>query len=258
MNGERQRIAIRRESDVLVLMLDRPDARNALDPDTVQELGRWIREPGEGVHAIVITGSPPVFCAGGDLAYLRDVMTQDAIQAADSIYKNFHALVRTMLSSKIPLIAAVNGPALGAGLDLALACDLRIAAANATFASTWIRLGLATGMGGSWLLARAIGGGRAAEMLLLGEPITAERAEQIGLVNRVVPYEHGLLEEAIAMAKKLAALPPRAVSATRASLRRAVDMGFDMELQMLGVVQGTLFASEDFAKAADKFLKPRT
>ena len=241
---------------VMVLAINRPQARNALDVATAQALAARIRDPGEGVRAIVITGTGSAFCSGGDLAYLRDVVKHGSLKATDTIYDNFHALIRTMLASKLPLVAAINGPALGAGLDLALACDLRVGAASATLASSWIRLGLTTGMGGSWLLARAIGGTRAAEMLLLGESISAERAEQIGLINRVAPDE-GLMDAVLEMARKLTGLSARGLWATRASLRRALDSGLDSELQLLGSVQGTLLASEEFGQAVENFLAPK-
>lgn len=256
MTTESTPIHVHVDQGIMVLAINRPQARNALDVATAQALAAQIRQPGEGVRAIVITGTGPAFCAGGDLAYLRNVMKHGSLKATDSIYDNFQALIRAMLMSKVPLVAAVNGPALGAGLDLALACDLRVAAHSAKFASSWIRMGLATGMGGSWLLARAIGGTRAAEMLLLGEAIPAERAEQIGLINRVVP-DDGLMDAVLEMTGKLAGLSARGLWATRASLRRSLDSGLDAELQLLASVQGGLLASEEFGQAAEKFLSSK-
>jgi 2-(1,2-epoxy-1,2-dihydrophenyl)acetyl-CoA isomerase len=150
------------------------------------------------------------------------------------------------------VIAAVNGPALGAGLDLAAVCDLRIAAAGATFASSWIGVGLVPGMGGALWLTRLLGSARAAEMVLTGRRIDAVTAERWNLVNAVVP--DGLeRERASEWAEELAALPPVALARSKQALRRAITAGADAELVALGSVQAGLLTGREFAERTARF-----
>jgi len=149
-------------------------------------------------------------------------------------------------------VAAVNGPALGAGLDLAMACDLRVASTAAVFTSSWIKLGLVPGMGGAHLLSRAVGATRATEMVLLGRPVSPQRALDWGLVNDVAEPEN--LEARVqALVEEIAALPAAALDRSKASLRRALSLGFEQELAVLGSTQGALLTSEDFRSASSRF-----
>ncbi len=245
MADEAEILSIDRNDATLVLRLNRPRRRNALTVELVRALGDAIESRDEDVRAIVITGAPPAFCAGGDLPDLAGIAEGGALAVAEVIYGNFHRLVRAITGADVPVIAAINGPAMGAGLDLAMACDLRVASSDAVLASSWINVGLVPGMGGAFLLARALGGTRAAEVLLLGEPIPAERAETLGLVNRVVAPD-GLLEAALGLASELAKRPAVALARTKASLRRALDAGLTDELATVGATQGGLLTGPDF------------
>lgn len=236
------------------LRLDRPDRRNALTVDLVRRLGDAVLEAGAdpSVRAIALTGAPPVFCAGGDLADLGAVADRGALAVSDVVYGQFHRLVRALADVPVPVVAAVNGAALGAGLDLALACDLRVAVPDAVFASSWISVGLVPGMGGAHLLSRAVGSTRASEMVLLGRRVGAEEARTWGLINEVV--EPDVLEARVdEIGVHLATLSAPAVNRSKAALRRALSDGFDAELAVLGATQGSLLTSEEFRAATQRF-----
>jgi 2-(1,2-epoxy-1,2-dihydrophenyl)acetyl-CoA isomerase len=237
----------------LVLTLNRAKRRNALSVELVRAIVDAIESRDESIRAILITGAGSAFCAGGDLPDLAGIAEGGPIAVADVIYGNFHRLVRAITGSPVPVIAAVNGPAMGAGLDLAMACDFRIAAEDAVLASSWVNVGLVPGMGGAFLLARAVGGTRAAEILLLGDRIPAQRAEAIGLVNSVVPADQ-LQKGAEDLAARLAQRPSVALARTKASLRRALDAGLADELATMGATQGGLLTGPDFQAVVDRML----
>ncbi|MBN9111640.1 MAG: enoyl-CoA hydratase/isomerase family protein [Pseudonocardia sp.] len=246
-------LLVEREDDVLVLTLDRPERRNALTVGLVAALAEAVATaPGAGARAVVLTGAPPAFCAGGDLTELSAIAAQGAMAVGETIYTRFHDLVRTITTTAVPVIAAVNGPALGAGLDLAAVCDLRIAGAGATFASSWIGVGLVPGMGGALWLTRLLGGARAAEMVLTGRRIDAATAELWNLVNEVVP-DGAERTCATAWARELTALPPVALARSKQALRRALAQGADTELAALGSIQASLLTGPEFDERTARF-----
>jgi 2-(1,2-epoxy-1,2-dihydrophenyl)acetyl-CoA isomerase len=249
-------LRVERRDAATWLVLDRPQRRNALTVELVGTLTDAIAatDP-EGTAAIVITGEPPAFCAGGDLVDLGAVADQGALAVSDAVYGRFHRLLAAIAAAPVPVVAAVNGVALGAGLDLALACDLRYAAADATFASSWITVGLVPGMGGAHLLTQAVGATRAAELVLLGRPIDADVALQWGLVNGIAEPDR-LAATVDAVVAVLAALPPAGLRRSKAALRRARDHGMADELATLGAVQGTLLTGSEFRAATERFRKP--
>jgi 2-(1,2-epoxy-1,2-dihydrophenyl)acetyl-CoA isomerase len=249
----RPELAVEREGAVTVLRLDRPKRRNALTVDLVAALADAVAAaPREGARVVVLTGSDPVFCAGGDLTDLSAVADRGAIAVSETIYGQFHRLVRTIGEVGVPVVAAVNGPALGAGLDLAAVCDLRVASEEAVFASSWIGVGLVPGMGGALWLTRLLGGARAAELVLTGRRIDAATAERWNLVHEVVPADR-LRARALELAGELAALPPVASARSKAALRRALTDGAEGELAALGAVQGSLLTGPEFAERAARF-----
>jgi 2-(1,2-epoxy-1,2-dihydrophenyl)acetyl-CoA isomerase len=193
-----------------------------------------------------------VFCAGGDLADLGAVADRGPLAVSDVVYRQFHRLVGALASVPYPVIAAIDGAALGAGLDLALCCDLRVATDRSTFASSWIGVGLVPGMGGAYLLTRAIGAARAHELVLLGDQIDAATALDWGLVTRVVaaddlgPTVGGLVD-------RLVSLPATPLARSKAALRRAAGAGLREELAVLGSVQATLLTGPDFATRTARF-----
>jgi 2-(1,2-epoxy-1,2-dihydrophenyl)acetyl-CoA isomerase len=250
-------LAVERRAAALWLRLDRPRRRNALTVELASALADAVLgAPGPGVSAIVLTGSPPAFCAGGDLLSLGAVAERGATAVTDVVYGQFHRLVTALADSPLPVIAAINGAAMGAGLDLALACDLRYASEDAILASSWITVGLVPGMGGAHLLTRAVGATRAAEMVLTGAPVTAAAAAACGLINAAVPADQ-LATHVEDVAGQLAGLPPVALARSKAALRRAVAAGFEAELAALGAVQGGLLTGQEFQVASARFRRPR-
>lgn len=246
-------LLVEREDDIVVLSLNRPHRRNALTVGLVTALTTAVASaPETGARAVVLTGSPPAFCAGGDLTELSEIATRGAMAVGETIYGRFHALVRTISAAPVPVIAAVNGPALGAGLDLAAVCDLRVAGAGATFASSWIGVGLVPGMGGALWLSRLLGGARAAEMVLTGRRIDAATAERWNLVNEVVP-DGAERTRASEWARELGSLPPVALARSKQAIRRALTDGAEAELAALGSIQASLLTGPEFAERTAGF-----
>jgi enoyl-CoA hydratase len=201
------------------LTLDEPERRNALTADLVGEIvatvGRLTED--DGVGALVVTGAPPAFCSGADVSNLAAMGTGERDpHAVRSIYAGFLAV----LDCPLPTIAAVNGPAVGAGVNLALACDLRVAAESARFDARFLRIGLHPGGGHTWLLDRAAGPQAAAAMNLFGQRLDGARAAAVGLAWECVP-DADLLDRAHELAARAAAAPEPLARRVKASLRAA-------------------------------------
>jgi 2-(1,2-epoxy-1,2-dihydrophenyl)acetyl-CoA isomerase len=241
-----------RRGAAVQLTLNRPERRNALSRELVgaiaDRLTALAADP--DVRVVVLRGGPPVFCAGGDLADLGAVAANGPLAVTDMIYGQFHRLVRALSTAPYPVVAAVDGAALGAGLDLALACDLRVATPRSTFASSWIGVGLIPGMGGAHLLTATVGAARAHELVLLGEPIDAGTALAWGLVNRVSDDLDAAIDE---LTDRLTSLPAAALARSKASLRRASEAGLGEELATLAATQGALLTGPDFRDRTARF-----
>jgi enoyl-CoA hydratase/3-hydroxyacyl-CoA dehydrogenase len=236
---------------IAIAWLDHPPA-NALSPDTVDALrGVWEAVTSAGVRALVIaSANPRLFCAGADIKAFTAM--DDA--SGRAYVAGTHALLRAFERSSIVTIAAVNGLALGGGCELAMACDLRIAAASARFGQPEIKLGIIPGFGGTQRLARLVGPAKALELNLVGEPIRAEEAQALGLANRVVPDEQ-LLDVALALAETLAAQAPLAVAAIKqVSAHADLDAGIAAEQAAFAEV----FASADAREGIGAFLEKRS
>jgi enoyl-CoA hydratase len=206
---------IERRDRVAILTLDDPDRRNALSPDLVDEIIAAVTEceADDGVGALVITGAPPAFCSGADVSALKSMSGRDASDVR-AIYDGF----LSVRASSLPTVAAVNGPAVGAGFNLALCCDVRIAGASARFDARFARIGLHPGGGHVWMLEREVGPQATAAITLFGERVDAARAAELGLVWRTVPDEQ-LLDDAVELAAAGAALPRDLAAAVKATLR---------------------------------------
>jgi 2-(1,2-epoxy-1,2-dihydrophenyl)acetyl-CoA isomerase len=213
---------------VAIITLNRPDARNSLSDDLTPALRSMIKTCGEdpNVGAIIITGAGKAFCAGGNVKGMgthRDKKRQemsDADKIAD-LQERQRLLTGALVSVRKPTIAALPGPAVGAGLALAMACDIRIAAQSAFLATGYLNVGLSGDYGIAWLLTRLVGTSRARELMFTNERMTAARCEAIGLVNRVVPDEK-LQEEAFALARTMAAGPTVALRYMKDNLDEAL------------------------------------
>ena len=221
-----------RGDGLAVLTVSDPARRNALSPELSIQLADAVAvcEADEGVHAVVVTGEPPAFCAGADLSLLgAGATTADREQGLRAIYSGFLAVA----ACPLPTIAAVAGPAVGAGLNLALACDVRLAGPSARFDARFLKLGLHPGGGMTWLIHRAVGPQTAAALALFGEVLDAAEAQRLGLVLRVVGDTDdagdtgetgeagGVLAAAIGLAARAAAAPRELVLATKRSMRAA-------------------------------------
>ena len=201
------------ERGILRVTLNRPRQHNALDPDLIGRLETVLRESAsdDDVRVLVLSGGRRAFCFGADLKDLpRDPEARGS--ALDSILPRFQTMIVRLAHYHAPTIAAIGGFATGAGLDLALACDLRVAASTAKLSSAFVRMGLVPDGGGTYRLPRIVGLGRAFEILYGTQPLPAEKALEMGLVNRVVAAAD-LESETLALARSIADLPPTAVSA---------------------------------------------
>lgn len=199
---------------VAVVTLDDPDRRNAFSPAMVDEVVATFDriEADARVGAVIVTGAPPAFCSGADLSHLQGAVREGLLE----IYDGFLRINR----SPLPTVAAVNGPAVGAGVNLALVCDLRIAAQSARFDSRFLRLALHPGGGHAWMLERICGQQTAAAMTLFGEILDGEAAARRGLVWRCVD-DGQLMETALAIARRTATAPPELVGRIKATLKEA-------------------------------------
>jgi enoyl-CoA hydratase/carnithine racemase len=215
---------------VAILTLNRPEARNALSDHLTPALRRMIKRFGDDaeVGAILITGAGTAFCAGGDVKGMGQGSTKAELtfeQRVDDLRVKQRTLTGALMAVRKPTVAAIPGPAAGAGLALALACDIRIAAQSAILTTGYARIGLSGDYGIAWLLTRLTGFSRARELMLLSERVDAPRAEALGLVNRVVP-DAELREIAFAIAASLAEGPAIAFGHMKDNLDHAMLNGF--------------------------------
>lgn len=238
---------------IATLTLDRPDARNALDRELRADLARAIQdaERDRRVRVLIITGTGRAFCSGQDLREAGD-----GTSYATLVREEYAPIVLGLRRIEKPVIAAVNGVAAGAGASLALACDLRIAAENASFLLAFGRVGLVPDAGATWFLPRLVGLARAAELILQTDPLSAPEAERWGLVNRVVPAD-ALMDEARALASRLAAGAPRAMGLAKRALNRSLETGLAEALDYEASLQGLAGRTADHAEGVRAFREKR-
>ncbi|MBI3663412.1 MAG: enoyl-CoA hydratase/isomerase family protein [Acidobacteria bacterium] len=247
-----------REGAILTLTLNRPDKMNALNIELTSALLDALRRAAADteIRAIVITGAGRAFCAGGDLALIGDARRRNAGHELESLLRGGSQIALAIRDVPVPVLAAVNGAAAGAGMNVALACDLRIASESAVFGQNFAKVGLFPDFGGMFFLPRLVGPARAAEMFYTGDMISAVEAERIGVVNHVVPHDR-LAEEARALAGKLAAAPPIAARAVKNVLfgadRAALEQALEMEIRQ----QVECFLSNDCAEGLRAFFEKR-
>lgn len=239
---------------IATLTLNRPAALNALDSALKAALAAAFRSVARdaAVRAVVVTGAGRAFCAGQDLREHEG----NAERSAEELRATYNPLILALRRLEKPVIAAVNGVAAGAGVSLALACDLRLAAADASFVLAFARIGLVPDSGSTWFLPRLVGPARAAELAFLGDPVPAGEAERIGLVNRVVPGE-SLAAEARALALRLASAAPRALALTKRALNRSLDATLEDQLEYEAILQGLAASAADHAEGLAAFREKR-
>lgn len=208
----------------------------------------------ERVRSVILTGCGPAFSAGGDVRRMRDSALPPA-ERYEYVRHEFGGVVNRIISTDKPVIAAVNGHAMGVGFFAALACDLVVASEAARFGTAYIKIGL-TPLGVSYVLARTLGYARAYELCALGDVLDARRAEALGIVNRVVPAD-GLMAEATTLARRLADGPPRALGFTKQILRQAARSGLEEHMSLGEAVQPLCLASGDHREALDALAAKR-
>jgi len=244
------------ETRVATLTLNRPDKLNSFTREMHRELNRVLTEIEAGnARALVITGAGRGFCAGQDLADL-DFTPGSISDLGDLIDEHFNPLVRRLQAMPLPVIAAVNGTAAGAGANLAMACDLVVAARSASFIQAFVKIGLVPDSGGTWLLPRRVGEARALGLALTGEKLSAEKAEAWGIVWRVVD-DAELPQAAAQLAAQLAQQPARAVIAIKQAIRAGANKTFDQQLDLERDLQRELGASPDYIEGVAAFKEKR-
>lgn len=247
------------EGHVLTITLDRPEVMNALNRQMYAELEDAFRAAGRDreVRCVVLTGAGRAFCSGDDVRQIMLGEQRDDTTAwlREPRPRPTPAAV-AVLECERPVIAAVNGPAVGWGMDLTLMCDIRIASDQAKFGELFIKRGLVADLGGLWRLPRIVGPSLAAELLFTGDVIDANEAARIGLVSRVVPAAE-LLPAATALAAKIAANPPIAMRYLKEGLRLSDRAGMDEMGAFIGQSLGYLFTTEDHREGALSFVERR-
>ena len=242
-----------RDGAVLTITLNRPDVLNAFNTDMHRGLAAALKDARDGgVRAVVLTGAGRGFCVGQDLTEFREAPGD----IGSRLRGNYHPNIRAIRALEKPVIAAVNGAAAGAGMSLACACDLRIAADSATFVPAFINIGLIPDSGGSYFVTRLLGPARAFEWLASGKRLTAAEAHAWGLVSEVV--ETGALpSRAAELAAQLADLPTRGVGMTKRLLDHAVTATLDEQLEREAQLQAAARQTEDFKEGVAAFLEKR-
>jgi 2-(1,2-epoxy-1,2-dihydrophenyl)acetyl-CoA isomerase len=243
---------------VAVLTLNRPARYNALTTELKTDLLAAVEDLGkaEDVRALVLTGAGKAFCVGQDLGEHAEALRADPSTAFDTVHEHYNPIIAELADMDFPVVAAINGPCVGAGLGFALACDLRIAAAGLKFSTAFTGIGLTADSGLSASLAHAVGVARATELLLLGESFTAEDAQAWGLVRAVVAPEE-VVPAALELARRLASGPTKAYAEVRRGIRFGAVSALPDVLAAEGAAQARLAATSDHADAVEAFLAKR-
>jgi enoyl-CoA hydratase/carnithine racemase len=254
-------LTIESDGAILTVSMNQPDSRNALTGNTAVkefvELCDNVRND-TGIKVIILTGSGPVFSSGGNVKdmkrYFDDALTPDLIR--EEYRQGIQQIPLAMHRLDVPVICAVNGPAIGAGLDLACMCDIRLCSETATFAESFVRVGIVPGDGGAWLLPRAVGLAKAAEMAFTGEPISAQEALTCGLVSRVVSADK-LLPTSRLLASRIAANPGTVLRMTKRLLREGQLASLEALLELSAGYQAIAHKTADHREAVTAFIEKR-
>ncbi|MFL6688725.1 MAG: crotonase/enoyl-CoA hydratase family protein [Alphaproteobacteria bacterium] len=255
-------LLFQKEGHVVTLTINRPESRNPLG------------EPGDGrlfadaidrinqerdIRCAILTGAGSAFSAGGNLKAMREhsgAFAGGPARIREGYRDSIHRMVRALLSIEVPLIAAINGAAIGLGNDVACLADIRIAADTAVFGATFLKIGLVPGDGGAWILPRVIGQSRAAELLFTADTIDAQTALQWGLVSKLVSSEK-LMDEVRALAARICRQPPDVLRMTKKLMREAQSASFETIMEMSGAMQALAHTTADHREALDAFFEKR-
>ena len=246
----KEHILVVKDEKVGKIIFNKPNKFNSLTIEMLKQIKIAVEELDNdpNIHVILITGNGKGFCAGADLTLIDDLTTMSAVQIRNILYRHFAGGVKALKLCSKPTIAMVRGPAVGAGCEIAIACDFRIVSETAMFREVWVKLGMTSPLGGLFLLPRLVGLSRATEMFMTAKPVNGKEAERIGLANKCVSDDK-LDDEAMAFAKKLAQGAPLALSAIKEGLRRGMESTLYAEWEANSSAQAILLSSEDFRGA---------
>ncbi len=255
MNAENLVLFSTDEHGVGTLTLNRPEKYNAFTKDMIIRWHRILADAADdaNVKAIVLTGAGKAFCAGGDVGAQKERAKNDSLERKDFLWRHVHKIAFVMEQLDKPVIAAINGVARGAGLDMALMCDMRIMAESATIAESYIDVGLIAGDGGTYYLPRLIGTARALDLFWTGRVVGAPEAERMGIVNRVVP-DGEVLAASQALARQIAAQPFEAIRAYKRAVYQGMNMTLAAHLDMLSSHTSILRDTPDHRARVEAFL----
>ncbi len=247
------------EGPIVVVTLNRPEIRNAIsDSDMIESFISIIDRinKDQRVRAVILTGAGKSFSSGGNLKKIGDLATLSPVEIRTWYINGIQRIPRALFALEVPIIAAVNGAAVGAGCDLACMCDIRIASESASFAESFVKLGIIPGDGGAWFLPRVVGLSKAYEMAFTGDAINATEALACGLVSKVVPDEQ-LLEAAHALAQRIAINPGYALRMTKSLFREATQIKLEALLEMSAGMQAMAHGTAEHKEAVTAFLEKR-
>lgn len=244
-------VAVEMHGGIAVIIIDDQHNGNALTGSTTAGLIDGLSEAGKaGATAVVLTGSEGMFCAGGDLRVLEEWSGWEPLRRRDYLARGPHAIARAIDDSGLASVAAVNGYAGGAGMDLAMVCDIRLASPRARFCEAYVNIGVVPGDGGAWLLPRIVGMGRAMDLLLTGRTIAADEALAWGLVTEVVGADQ-LLSRAIETAERLGSRSPTARSLTRELVLGSGAETWGEHLERVGFVMAAVAGGDEHRQAVE-------
>ncbi len=251
------------DGPIVTLTLNAPERRNAIssfaDCDAIVDACRRVNLD-RSVRCVILTGAGSAFCSGGDLKAMRDkrgIMEGSHVDMRENYRRGVQRMAQALYECDAPTIAAVNGPAIGLGLDVACMCDIRVASETAIFAESFIKVGIVPGDGGAWLLPRVVGMSMALEMSFTGDPLDAAAAKEARLVSRVVPPE-ALMGAARALAGRIAANPPDTLRMTKRLLREGQHVRLPTLLELSAAYQALAHSTEDHKEAVNAMLEKRT
>ncbi len=243
---------------VATITLNRPEAMNALAGDMrtviLRQLESFAKDP--GVRCVVITGTGKAFCAGGDIAAMADWQENNDPSVIEGLLGTVEAVVTLLRTMPKPVIAAVNGPAAGGGMNMALACDIRLGCEKSLFSESFVKIGLIPDWGGFDTLTALVGGAKAMELMMLGDRIKAEEAYRLGLLNQLYPMET-FREDVQAFALRLASGPPQALAAIKRGVHAAANASLREVLDFEHRNQVELILSDDAREGMRAFLEKR-
>lgn len=250
-----------RDGAIITVTMDQPETRNALTGNTaVEEFLALVKsvEADRSIKAMILTASGDVFCSGGNVKYMQRYYTEKPPleEVRDEYRQGIQLLPPALYRLSVPVICAVNGAALGAGLDLTCMCDIRIASDRATFAESFVKVGIVPGDGGAWLLPRVVGISKASEMAFTGDTLSAQEALACGLVSRVVPHDK-LMEEARAMAERIVRNSGPALRMTKRLLREGDLNSLETVLELSAGFQAIAHSTAEHEQAVRAFVERR-